>query len=142
MTDPGKPVGTSPANGHTAREKFSGGPPEGRRGEVFVPAADVVESDAAFVILVDLPGLRPEAIDVRTERGTLTVTAERPAPPAAAGRMLASERVHGWYERSFALPSDVDAGRIEARYENGTLTLTLPKAEAAKPRLIEVKVSN
>lgn len=129
-------------NGHGGSEKYATAAPRGRRGTVLVPPADVVETQDGYAIHLDLPGLRPEAIDVRLEDGRLTVTAERPAQAGGGGQVLAAERAHGWFERIFELPPSVDGAAIDARYENGTLTVILPKLEAAKPRIVAVKVSN
>lgn len=140
--DSERPTSNGSSNGHGAAEKFATVPLRGRTGEVYLPPADVVETDGTFVIHVELPGIGANSIDVRTEQGKLHVTAERPRPQVGSGRVVSVERIHGWFERSFDLPSTVDSARIDARYDNGVLTLTLPKLEAARPRFIEVKVSN
>jgi len=105
------------------------------------PAADVYESDADFKVVVDLPGLDGKSIEINVENDTLSVKAERPQPVPAEGEGVhRTERAHGTFFRSFALPETVDAARVEARYEAGVLTVVLPKREEAKPRTIPVQV--
>jgi len=106
-----------------------------------VPAADIVETEAAFQVVVDLPGLDPKAIQISVQEGTLAIQSERKlAEPAADATVHRSERPAGTFFRSFALPSSVDATKVEAKYENGVLTVVLPKREEAKPRTIQVNV--
>ncbi len=90
-----------------------------------------------FVIEFDLPGVRPETIDLDVERNVLTVRAER------MGRngdweLLAAERPRGAFSRQLVLGDNLDLERIEAAYESGVLRLTVPVAERAKPRRIAV----
>jgi HSP20 family protein len=107
----------------------------------FAPAADILESEAGLTLHLDMPGLDAKAIQVKVEKDVLTVQAERKAEPAAEGvTVRRQERGFGTFARSFALPDTVDANRVEARYEHGVLTLTLPRREESKPRVIEVKV--
>lgn len=111
-----------------------------RDGNEIVPAADVVEADAAVTISIDLPGHAADGIELNLDAGVLTVRSERPAPADAdAGRARRVERRFGTFVRSFALHRDVDPERIEASYDDGVLTITLPKREEAKPRTIPVK---
>jgi HSP20 family protein len=106
------------------------------------PAADIVELESGFEVALDVPGIDPKAIQIQVEDQTLTVQAERrPAAPPKDGVVLRTERATGSFLRSFALPSSVDGGRVEARYEAGVLTVSLPKREEAKPRTIQVKVA-
>ena len=105
------------------------------------PPADVVETEAAFKVVLDLPGLDPKEIQIQVENETLTVQSERKfAEPAQGETVHRSERAHGTFFRSFSLPNVVDGGRVEAHYENGVLTVVLPKREEAKPRTIQVSV--
>ena len=90
------------------------------------PAVDVLESRDGVQLVLDLPGVPPDEIQVQTESSTLTVQGVR------------QDRRIGW-RRAFTLPPTVDATRIEARSEDGVLYLTIPLLEAAKPRKIEVK---
>ncbi|MBZ4415189.1 Hsp20/alpha crystallin family protein [Myxococcus sp. RHSTA-1-4] len=107
----------------------------------FAPAADIVESESGLTLHLDMPGLEAKAIQVKVEKDVLTVQAERKAEPKAEGvTVRRQERGFGTFARSFALPDTVDASKVEAKYEHGVLTLTLPRREESKPRVIEVKV--
>ncbi|MBM7118981.1 Hsp20/alpha crystallin family protein [Archangium primigenium] len=111
----------------------------------FIPAADIFESAEGITLQVDLPGHDAKSIQVRVENDTLTLTSERKRDPSAETQKTEGarrlERGFGVYTRSFALPRTVDASRVEARYDNGVLTLTLPRREETKPRVVEVKVN-
>jgi len=90
-----------------------------------------------FQIEFDLPGVANESIDLDVERNVLTVRAER-VPNNGDWEMLASERPRGVFSRQLVLGDNLDLDRIEARYDAGVLRLTVPVAERAKPRKIEV----
>jgi HSP20 family protein len=107
------------------------------------PAADVLETEGEYKVLLDLPGIDPAAIQLRVEKDTLTIQVDRkqPQPQAAAGETVhRSERAFGTFVRSFTLPRGVDAARVEASYEQGVLSVKLPKREEAKARTIAVSV--
>ena len=91
----------------------------------------------AFVLEFDLPGVQPETLDIDVERNVLTVRAERP-PKNGDWEMLAAERPTGLFSRQLVLGDNLDLDRLEARYDGGVLRLTVPVAERAKPRKIEV----
>jgi HSP20 family protein len=93
-----------------------------------------------FRIEFDLPGVSRESIDLDVERNVLTVRAER-VPRNGDWEMLATERPRGVFSRQLVLGDNLDLDRIEARYEGGVLHLTIPVAERAKPRKIEVASS-
>ena len=90
-----------------------------------------------FVIEFDLPGVNKESIDLDVERNVLTVRAERVARNGD-WEMLASERPRGMFSRQLVLGDNLDLDRIEASYDSGVLRLTIPVAERAKPRRIEI----
>ncbi len=116
-------------------------PASGRSGYGLCPASDVVETEAAFRVVLDLPGLEAKDLQIQVENDTLTVQAERRlSEPGKDETIHRSERAAGTYFRSFALPKTVDATKVEAKYESGVLTVTLPKREEAKPRTIQVTV--
>ena len=121
-------------------EAFSGSWTENR---VWVPAVDVVETKNAYVLYAELPGVDPSQIDIKFEKSVLTVGgAKLPAFDAAKNgehRIYAAERVTGNFERSIRLPEFVDGDKIAAEFNNGLLTVTVPKAQAAQPRRIEIK---
>lgn len=105
----------------------------------FHPACEVSESDESFLISMDLPGLRKEDLKIEITNNTLAVSGERKRMGAENAKLQRFERSYGFFKRSFSLPSTVDAGKIQAHYEDGVLELFVPKAELAKPRQIEVQ---
>ncbi len=105
------------------------------------PAADVLENEGEYRVLLDLPGIDPAAIQLRVEKDVLTVQVDRKQPQPAAGETVhRSERAFGTFFRSFTLPRGVNAAAVEATYEQGVLTAKLPKREEAKARTIQVSV--
>jgi HSP20 family protein len=108
-------------------------------------AVDVTENDGAYTVTTELPGVKAENIQVRHENGMLLIDAEIPETTTETKgeneRALIKERRYGRYSRSIQLP-DVDLDKVEATYDNGVLTLTLPKSPAAQPHPITVKVGN
>jgi len=106
-----------------------------------LPAADVLESEEEILVRVDLPGHDPKRIQVKLEGDTLTVQSERKQEQRAQrDEYLRAERSHGVFARSFTLPNTVDPNKVEARYEDGVLAITLSKREEARPRAIDIKV--
>jgi HSP20 family protein len=110
---------------------------------VWVPAMDVAERGDAYLVHAELPGVTPDGVEIRFEQNVLTIRGTKPASFDVANdgelRVFAAERVHGGFERSIRLPEYVDADRIEASFENGLLTVSVPKAQAAQPRKIAIK---
>jgi HSP20 family protein len=114
-----------------------------RAAQNFSPAVDVVESDKAFLLKAELPGLAPENIDVQVENDVLTVRGERKYEnEEESGGYRRVERSYGSFARSFVLPKGTPAEAIDAQVENGVLTVTIPKAAAATARKVEVKGSS
>jgi len=109
----------------------------------WVPPVDIVEEADAIRIMTELPGVKPENVKISLENNVLMIhgTKEQVAEERAE-RVHRYERTYGTFERSFTLPSTVDANAIKATYENGVLTVTLPKVEKAKPRQIAVQVAS
>lgn len=107
----------------------------------FMPV-DVYRWDDKFYLHFDLPGIDPESIDLTVERSTLTVTAERNWNPADDAEVLVRERRQGTITRRFRLGDGLDADHIEAGYDHGVLTVTIPVAEDEKPRKITVGASD
>ncbi|WP_167097861.1 Hsp20/alpha crystallin family protein [Mycobacterium sp. DL592] len=103
----------------------------------FMPM-DLYKVDDHYVLTADLPGVDPGSVDVSVDNGTLTLTAHRSARSEDTVQWLASERFFGTYRRQLSLGDGIDTTRISATYENGVLTVTIPLAERAKPRRIEV----
>lgn len=111
------------------------------RSPQFMPI-DLYRVEDHYVLHADLPGMDPGSIDVNVDRGVLTLTAHRTPPPENDVQWLTSERFAGIYRRQISLGDDIDTERIEARYDNGVLNLTIPLHERAKPRQIQVTHSN
>lgn len=106
----------------------------------FSPAVDVQEQDDHFLISMDLPGLSSKDVNIEVLEDRLVVSGERKDERRTKeGR---SERFYGKFERAFTLPAGSDAGKIEARFENGVLEVAVPKAEAAKPRKVEIRAAD
>lgn len=108
----------------------------------WMPRTDIYETQTAVVLQLDLPGVKPDSIDIQCEKGMLSVKGERPFPGGDEGRKYYRvENVYGAFERYFEIPSTLDVNKVEATQTNGVLTLTFPKAEEAKPRKIEISIS-
>ncbi len=107
----------------------------------WVPPVDVFEDKDAVRITAELPGVKPEDVKISLENNVLTVHGEkRQVAEENTDRVHRYERYYGVFERSFSVPTTVDADHIKATYDLGVLTVRLPKVERAKPRQIEVKV--
>jgi HSP20 family protein len=106
------------------------------------PRLDVRETETAYVVETDLPGMMAEAITVEAEGPYVVVKGERRAEhEAGEGEMKRTERVFGTFYRRVALPETAKMAEAEARYENGVLTVTVPKGEEAKAKMITVKAA-
>jgi HSP20 family protein len=104
------------------------------------PLVNVWESEEAFTVEAELPGLKQDEVQVAVRnRSEVTIHGERKPDEACRGTWHRRERGFGRFQRSFTLPAPVDADKVEAKLENGVLRLTLPKAEEARPRRITVK---
>lgn len=103
--------------------------------------ADLLEREDGLELTLDLPGHDPKAISIQVEGDVVTLRSSREEPEAKQGAWLLRERPRGQVARSFVLPDTVDAGKTEASFKDGVLTLWLPKREEAKPKSITVKVS-
>lgn len=121
-------------------EQLLGVPAGSPRAPRFMPM-DLFRAGDHFVLTADLPGVDPGSIDVSVDNGTLTIRAERSARSEDTVEWIASERFTGSFMRQIALGDGIDAGAITATYDNGVLALTIPLAEVAKPRRIEVQAS-
>lgn len=111
--------------------------------DALMPAADVAETADAITVRIDLPGHDAKNIAVNVENDVLTVRSERKSENEQKDeRMHRTERSYGLYARSFALPATVDAQKAEARYDNGVLTIALPKRPDARPKAIAIKVQS
>lgn len=118
--------------------------PSATRGlAVWAPAVDVRETNDELHVTAELPGLRPEDVNVTVENGVLTISGEKKQEVQEGkeeGDYYLLERRYGRFERSFTLPRSVTAEKVKARFESGILTVSLPRAEAAKPRKVQIEV--
>ncbi|MEM8559788.1 MAG: Hsp20/alpha crystallin family protein [Bacteroidota bacterium] len=107
---------------------------------VWTPRADLAENEDAFVLALDLPGIDKDTLAITLDEGTLKISGERQFASEESGHQFHRiERSYGKFFRSFRVGNAVNAEGIDASFENGVLTVTLPKAEERKPRRIEVK---
>lgn len=105
----------------------------------WVPLVDIEETDESYQVSAELPGLRPEDVEVTVEQNVLTISGERKWSEEAENRNFHRvERGYGRFVRSFALPQQVDSNRVQARFEDGVLHVNIPKAEGARPRRIQI----
>jgi len=109
-----------------------------RGGTYFQPRVDIFETEQELTLLADLPGVSPDAVDLRFERGELVLQG-RVQRRDRSGMTLLGEYEEGDFFRVFQIHESIDSTRIEAECKNGVLTVHLPKVEAAKPRQVTVK---
>ena len=109
----------------------------GAHGGAWVPATEVATAEDGWRVRVALPGVDPKDVEVDLHGNTLTVKGQR-ADGRGDNGWYESELSYGRFERTFTLPSSVDANRVEAHFTHGMLELTLPLAESSKPRRIEI----
>ena len=108
-------------------------------GQFYVPYTDVYETDEALTVLMEMPGVAREAVDITLENDTLRVEGKIDFSKYQGMDPVYTEYNIGHYTRSFALSSKVDRDQISADLQDGVLTLTLPKAAEARPRRIQIK---
>lgn len=112
-----------------------------RAGQLFTgwsPALDLYQNTDNIVAMVELPGMRKEDIEISLHDETLTISGERKYESTNGDKAQRTERYVGSFRRSIALPTRVDANKVNASYRDGILTVTLPKAEEVKPKQIQV----
>ena len=106
----------------------------------FAPTVDLVESEKQFEVTVDLPGLKPEEVEVELKNGDLWISGRRAEEKEEKGKTYHRiERRHGEFRRVLPLPATINAEKIEAKFDNGVLKIIVPKTEDAKAKHIEVK---
>ena len=106
--------------------------------EDWVPAADIAETDQAYRVTMELPGIDMKKVDISHGDGILTVRGEKQKETVEGECCHCSERYSGSFQRMIRIPGKVDSDKIDAAYKDGVLTLTLPKAQESIPRKIEV----
>jgi HSP20 family molecular chaperone IbpA len=109
-----------------------------RGGLYFTPRVDIYETDHELTLYADLPGVRSEDVDLRYEQGELMLHG-RVRPQERQANFLLAEYDEGDFYRVFQIHESIDASKISAECKNGVLTVHLPKAEAARPRQIEIR---
>jgi len=107
----------------------------------WAPAVDIYETEHELVVKADLPEVEAKELDIRVENNVLTIRGERKFEKKVnEDNYLRVERAYGSFSRSFSLANTVNSEAIKADYQNGVLTLTIPKREEAKPKQIKVNV--
>lgn len=108
----------------------------------WTPALDLYEDKDNVFVRVELPGMRKEEIDLSLHDGSLSISGERRGEDVFKNaEVYRAERFFGRFQRTVSLPTPVAVDKVKAQYKDGILTVTLPKAEEAKPKHIDVKVS-
>ncbi len=114
---------------------------ESKKGNEYrLPAVDIVESDSEYLMYFDIPGVEKDDIQLKVEKGVLTLTAECSKLPGAEFECIRNEMAFSGFKRSFELGDSVNGEGIIADYRNGTLLLTLPKREEQKTKQIKIRV--
>jgi HSP20 family protein len=108
----------------------------------WLPLVDIFEEPDSIRLIAEIPGVRPEEVKISVEGNLLTITGtKQQVAEERAEKVHRYERTYGAFERTFRLSASIDPKNIKATYGLGVLTITLPKAETAKPHLIEVEVT-
>ena len=124
------------------RSRRSGNGRESMMVSEWAPVVDISEDAKSYVIKAELPEVKKEDVHVTVENGVLTLSGERKFEKEEKGRKHHRiERSYGTFVRSFALPDNVDATKVNATYKDGLLTVSVAKSESAKPKQIEVRVA-
>lgn len=102
------------------------------------PAVDIYENQDELLLIVDLPGVAPDQVQIDLDKDTLTILGKRPQSAPEGSRVLAGH-AFGWdFKRQFTVPSEIDQDRIKADYKDGVLEVRLPRHERTKPRRIAI----
>jgi HSP20 family protein len=121
------------------RQAF-GGPESASSAGAWSPALDVEETEDAFVLHVEMPGVKPDDLDVTLDEDVLSINGERQFyEDKTSEGFRRVERRFGRFHRAVRLPARVEGDRIEATYDDGLLTVRVPKSEEAKPRRVEIR---
>ena len=122
-------------------DQFRGGVVDENHSSVFMPAVDIVERKEDYLVKLELPGVNKDDVKITIHNDVLTIQGEKKQEKETKeDNYQRIERAYGSFRRSFTLPSSVKNEKIDATYNDGILTVMLPKAEEAKPKEIEVKV--
>ena len=105
------------------------------------PPVDIIDTEAAIVIFVEIPGVEKEAVAIEVKENVLAISGERTVDDAVGnGSYMRSERVFGRFARSFALPAMIPTDKITASFKDGVLKITIPKPEQEQPRKVSINV--
>lgn len=113
--------------------------------QVWAPVVDIRETADDIQVMAELPGITPEDVSLAVENGVLTISGEKKQEIQEGkeeGNYHLFERRYGRFERSFTLPRTVTHDQIRARFHNGVLTITLPKAQEARPRRVQIEIAD
>lgn len=122
------------------RDFFRSGALEPARGGIAMPAVEVSEDDDRYVVTAELAGVKKDDVTVEVHEGVLTLRGEKKSErEEKKEHSRYTERVFGSFSRSFSLPSNADVDQIETAFKDGVLSITIPKAEEAKPRVISIR---
>ncbi len=110
------------------------------REDTWSPAVEIAEEEKFFGVSIDVPGLKKEDIDIEVKENRLIISGERKAPQEKTN-VLRSERRYGKFSRIFTLPQNVNTDAIEARFEEGVLTVVLPKEEKVQAKKISISTT-
>ncbi len=106
---------------------------------VWAPRTDLAETDDAYLVTLDLPGLKKDEVEINVHDGTLTISGERKREETETdNKYVRVERSYGRFYRAFSLPQTINTEGIEATFEDGVLSIHVPKAEELKPRRISI----
>ncbi len=112
---------------------------EDLQSRTWAPPVDIEETETSYILRAELPGLTKDDIQITLENNVLRLSGERKLEKTVnQNNYHRIERVYGSFSRSFALPHEVESDHVQAAFENGVLTVTVPKAEQARPRKIEI----
>ncbi|WP_373084217.1 Hsp20/alpha crystallin family protein [Zhongshania sp.] len=117
---------------------FDRQPSDSERVAQWQPAVDICENDGGFLLMMDVPGIAPDAVDITVHNGVLTVRGERKSDTQEIKPSI-KERWQGQFVRRFSLPEGVEADAIAAKIEHGVLALNIPKSTAEEPLKIRVQ---
>jgi HSP20 family protein len=124
---------------HRVDGSMSTVPEQTRPGPVYQPAVDIFETEHAITVLADMPGVKPEQLEIDLRDNVLTLTGRVTAPGGEKETDVLREYETGTFFRQFTLAETIDQAKIDARLSDGVLRLELPKLERAKPRQITVR---
>ncbi|MFO7765754.1 MAG: Hsp20/alpha crystallin family protein [Pelovirga sp.] len=120
---------------------FRGGAMTAAEGSEWAPRVDISETEKAFTIKADVPGVKREDVKINIEDHVLNIRGEsRQEKEDKDEKMHRVERFYGSFSRSFTLPENVDIDNVDATFKDGLLTLVVPKTEEAKPKSVDVKI--